>query len=110
MRRLSFRPDGRERTRVLGGYLLWKELVSSDPEVSSARAALIERVDEEDAPVGRRQHSAAGGAIDDGLRLQGSAHRSDHGCSSRTTRPATAERTHSARLPNATRDPRPPGA
>ena len=42
MRRLSFRPDGRERTRVLGGYLLWKELVSSDPEVSSARAALIE--------------------------------------------------------------------
>ena len=50
MRRLSFRPDGRERTRVLGGYLLWKELVSSDPEVSSARAALIERVDEEDAP------------------------------------------------------------
>ena len=49
MRRLSFRPGGRERARVLGGYLLWKELVSSDPEVSSARTALIERVDEEDA-------------------------------------------------------------
>ena len=46
---LSFRPDGRERTRVLGGHLLRKELVSSDPEVASARAALIERVDEEDA-------------------------------------------------------------
>ena len=50
MRRLSFRPDGWERARVLGGNLLWKELVSSDPEVASARAALIERVDEEDAP------------------------------------------------------------
>ena len=49
MRRLSFRPDGPDRTRVLGGYLLWKDLVTSDPEVSSARAALIERVDEEDA-------------------------------------------------------------
>ena len=57
-----------------------------------------------------RQHGAAGGAGDDGLRVQRLAHRSDHRCSSRTTRPATAERTHSARLPNATRDPRPPGA
>ena len=46
---LSFRPDGPERTRMLGGYLLWKDLVSSDPEVASARAALIERVNEEDA-------------------------------------------------------------
>ena len=41
-------PDGPDRTRVLGGYLLWKDLVTSDPEVSSARAALIERVNEED--------------------------------------------------------------
>ena len=46
---LSFRPDGPEKTRVLGGYLLWKDLVSDDPEVASARAELIERVNAEDA-------------------------------------------------------------
>ena len=46
---LSFRPDGPERTRVLGGYLLWKDLVSDDPEVASARAELIEQVNAEDA-------------------------------------------------------------
>ena len=46
---MADRPDGPERTRVLGGYLLWKDLVSSDPEIAAARAALIEWVNEEDA-------------------------------------------------------------
>ena len=46
---LSFRPDGPEKTRVLGGYLMWKDLVSDDPEVATTRAALIERVNAEDA-------------------------------------------------------------
>ena len=46
---LSFRPDGPEKTRVLGGYLLWRDLVSDDPEVASARAELIEQVNAEDA-------------------------------------------------------------
>ena len=46
---LSFRPDGPESTRVLGGYLVWKELVSSDPNVARARAELIEKVNAEDA-------------------------------------------------------------
>ena len=47
--RSRFRPHGPERTRIPGGYLQWKDLVSSDSEVASARAALIERVNEEDA-------------------------------------------------------------
>ncbi len=46
---LSFRPDGPDRTRVLGGYLVWRELVSDDPEVTRARAGLIEKVNAEDA-------------------------------------------------------------
>ena len=46
---LSFRPDGPDRTRVLGGYLVWKDLVSSDPETMRARAELIEKVNAEDA-------------------------------------------------------------
>ena len=46
---LSFRPDGPGKTRVLGGYLMWNDLVSDDPEVASARAALIEKVNAEDA-------------------------------------------------------------
>ena len=37
---------------VLGGYLhlQWKDLVSGDPEVASARAALSERVNDDDRP------------------------------------------------------------
>ena len=46
---LSFRPDGPESTRVLGGYLVWKDLVSNDPNVARARAELIEKVNAEDA-------------------------------------------------------------
>ncbi len=46
---LSFRPDGPHRTRVLGGYLVWKDLTSSDPETMRARAELIEKVNGEDA-------------------------------------------------------------
>ena len=46
---LSFRPDGPESTRVLGGYLVWRELVSSDPNVTRARAELIEKANAEDA-------------------------------------------------------------
>ncbi len=45
---LSFRPSGPERTEVLGGYLMWKDLVEDDPEISAARAALIEKVNAED--------------------------------------------------------------
>ena len=45
---LSFRPSGPERTEVLGGYLMWKDLVGDDPGVAAARAALIEKVNAED--------------------------------------------------------------
>ena len=44
-RRAAFRDDGFKKS----GYLLWKDLVSDDPEVAAARAALIERVNAEDA-------------------------------------------------------------
>jgi hypothetical protein len=27
---LSFRPDGPEKTRILGGYLMWRDLVDED--------------------------------------------------------------------------------
>lgn len=46
---LSFRPDGPERTQVLGGYLLWKDLAREDPEVAAARRAMIEKVNAEDS-------------------------------------------------------------
>lgn len=46
---LSFRPSGPEKTEVLGGYLMWKDLVQDDPEVTKARAELIEKVNTEDA-------------------------------------------------------------
>ena len=46
---LSFCPDGPDRTRVLGGYLVWRDLVSSDAETMRRRAELIERVNAEDA-------------------------------------------------------------
>jgi phenylpropionate dioxygenase-like ring-hydroxylating dioxygenase large terminal subunit len=46
---LAFRPDGPEKTKVLGGYLMWRDLVEEDPEITSARAELIEKVNTEDA-------------------------------------------------------------
>jgi phenylpropionate dioxygenase-like ring-hydroxylating dioxygenase large terminal subunit len=46
---LSFRPDGPEKTKILGGYLMWRELVDEDPELSRARRELIERVNQEDS-------------------------------------------------------------
>lgn len=46
---LSFRPDGLERTKILGGYLMWRDLVQEDPELSRARRELIEKVNQEDS-------------------------------------------------------------
>tara|TARA_B100000676_G_scaffold310530_1_gene377411 strand:- start:1734 stop:2909 length:1176 start_codon:yes stop_codon:yes gene_type:complete len=46
---LSFRPAGPEKTEVLGGYLMWKDLVVDDPEITEQRAELIEKVNTEDA-------------------------------------------------------------
>ena len=46
---LAFRPDGPEKTKVLGGYLMWRDLVDEDPEVTEARSVLIEQVNNEDA-------------------------------------------------------------
>ena len=46
---LSFRPAGPERTTVLGGYLLWKDIAREDPEVARARAEMIEKVNAEDS-------------------------------------------------------------
>lgn len=46
---LSFRPDGPEKTRVLGGYLMWKDLTDEEPELARARAELIEKVNHEDS-------------------------------------------------------------
>jgi len=46
---LSFRPDGPERTKVLGGYLVWREIVEEVPDIADQRRNLIEKVNEEDA-------------------------------------------------------------
>ncbi len=46
---LSFTPLGPERTKVLGGYLLWKELALEDPEIARARREVIEKVNQEDS-------------------------------------------------------------
>jgi phenylpropionate dioxygenase-like ring-hydroxylating dioxygenase large terminal subunit len=46
---LAFRPDGPEKTTVLGGYLMWRELVEEDPVITASRAELIEKVNTEDA-------------------------------------------------------------
>jgi phenylpropionate dioxygenase-like ring-hydroxylating dioxygenase large terminal subunit len=46
---LSFRPNGPEKTRILGGYLMWRDLVDEDPELSRARREMIERVNQEDS-------------------------------------------------------------
>jgi len=46
---LAFRPNGAEKTEVLGGYLTWRDLVEEDPDITVARAELIEQVNTEDA-------------------------------------------------------------
>jgi len=45
---LSFRPDGPEKTKVLGGYLMWKDIAEEQPELARQRRALIEQVNDED--------------------------------------------------------------
>ncbi len=46
---LSFRPAGPERTKVLGGYLMWKDVVAAEPELGKARREMIEKVNYEDS-------------------------------------------------------------
>lgn len=46
---LSFRPAGPERTRVLGGYMMWRDLVDRDPAIGEARRDIIEKVNAEDS-------------------------------------------------------------
>jgi phenylpropionate dioxygenase-like ring-hydroxylating dioxygenase large terminal subunit len=46
---LSFRPDGPEKTKVLGGYLVWREIVEEIPDIADQRRELIALVNEEDA-------------------------------------------------------------
>ncbi len=45
---LSFRPDGPEKTKVLGGYLMWKDIAEEEPELARQRRELIEQVNDED--------------------------------------------------------------
>jgi phenylpropionate dioxygenase-like ring-hydroxylating dioxygenase large terminal subunit len=46
---LSFRPEGPEKTKVLGGYLLWKDIAMEDPELGRQRRDMIEKVNYEDS-------------------------------------------------------------
>jgi len=46
---LSFRPAGPERTKVLGGYLMWKDIAEEDPALGRERRAIIEKVNQEDS-------------------------------------------------------------
>jgi phenylpropionate dioxygenase-like ring-hydroxylating dioxygenase large terminal subunit len=46
---LSFRPDGPEKTKILGGYLMWKDVVAADPDLGRQRRDMIEKVNEEDS-------------------------------------------------------------
>ncbi len=46
---LSFRPEGPERTNVLGGYLVWQEIVDEIPDIADQRRELIAQVNEQDA-------------------------------------------------------------
>lgn len=46
---LSFRPDGPEKTKVLGGYLVWQEILADNPDIADQRRDLIAKVNEEDA-------------------------------------------------------------
>lgn len=45
---LSFRPDGPEKTKVLGGYLMWKDIAEEEPELARQRRELIAQVNDED--------------------------------------------------------------
>ncbi len=45
---LSFRPAGPEKTKVLGGYLMWKDIAEEEPELARQRRELIEQVNDED--------------------------------------------------------------
>jgi phenylpropionate dioxygenase-like ring-hydroxylating dioxygenase large terminal subunit len=45
---LSFRPAGPEKTNVLGGYLMWKDIAEEEPELARARRELIMQVNDED--------------------------------------------------------------
>ena len=42
-------PTGRRRTKILGGYLMWKDVVASDPGLGAARRDMIDKVNEEDS-------------------------------------------------------------
>src|ERR1700690_2318549 len=46
---ISFRPDGPEKTRILGGYLMWKDVVAAEPDLGRQRRAMIEKVNQEDS-------------------------------------------------------------
>ena len=46
---LSFRPDGPEKTKILGGYLMWKDVVASDPDLGRQHRDMIEKVNQEDS-------------------------------------------------------------
>ena len=46
---LSFRPDGPERTKVLGGYLVSCEVYAQNPDIAELRRDLILRVNTEDS-------------------------------------------------------------
>jgi phenylpropionate dioxygenase-like ring-hydroxylating dioxygenase large terminal subunit len=46
---LSFRPDGPGKTNVLGGYLMWKDVVAADPDLGRQRRDMIEKVNQEDS-------------------------------------------------------------
>ena len=46
---LSFRPNGPEKTKVLGGYLMWKDVVAADPDLGRQRRDMIEKVNQEDS-------------------------------------------------------------
>ena len=64
---LSFRPAGVERTQVLGGYLVSREVLEEYPDIAAERRELILAVNEEDsratielARVLRSRHAARG--------------------------------------------------
>jgi len=46
---LSFSPRGPEKTKVLGGYLMWRDVVRGEPEIGRARREMIEKVNQQDS-------------------------------------------------------------
>ena len=46
---LSFNPRGPEKTKVLGGYLMWRDVVRAEPEIGRARREMIEKVNQQDS-------------------------------------------------------------